>query len=274
MYSGFTLTDYSGKIIGAHQKIDKVAREHLGTLINGRELFPKSKAILKFEGKNGPDGLKRKSPGKNEPEHYFSPFDDDGMLISIIKEHYKNLVTELENKNPERVAFEAAWLAHSLVDGLTPAHHYPYKKELSKLLEHGEGNEQQSVKEKLIMPGKTVSAKIKNNWKMWGPKGLMLTHGLFELGAAVLLAPMSFDKYMPSKIELAKIKKIGLVEYFINQAREIAVLDIYEIYSKRGWTPKLARIIRNKLGPAMVNTVTLAWYLALTDAKIIKPNIR
>ncbi|HUY53504.1 MAG TPA: hypothetical protein VMV24_02955 [Candidatus Dormibacteraeota bacterium] len=266
MYSGFTLTDYSGKIIGAHQKIDKVAREHLGTLINGRDLFPSDKSILRFEGRNGPDGLKRKSPGKNEPEHYFSPFDDDGILIKIINDHYKNLVHELEQKNSERVAFEAAWLAHSLVDGLTPAHHYPYQEELSKLLEHGKTKDQLSVKEKLIMPGLTVRDMLKNNWKMWGPKGLMFTHGLFELGAAVLLAPLSFDKYIPSKNDIELIKKIGLSEYFINQAREIAVLDIYDIYSKRGWTPKLAKLIRNKLGPSMIRTVTLAWYLALYES--------
>ncbi len=271
MYSGFTLTDYSGKIIGAHQKIDKAAREQLGTLIDGRDLFPSTPAILKFEGKNGPDGLKRKSPGKNEPEHYFSPFDDDGTLIGIIEEHYDNLVKELKQNNKERVAFEAAWLAHSLVDGLTPAHHYPYKEELSKLLEHAESTDQSSVKEKLIMPGKTAADKIKNNWKMWGPKGLMLTHGLFELGAAVLIAPMSFEKYVPSEKDISKIKKIGLIEYFIQQAREIAVLDIYDIYYKRGWTPKLARVIRSKLAPKMVNMITLAWYLALADAGIIKP---
>jgi hypothetical protein len=270
MYSGFTLTDYSGKIIGAHQKIDKVAREHLGTLIDGRDLFPSTRSILKFEGRNGPDGLKRKSPGENEPEHYFSPFDDDGKLVAIIKEHYKNLVHELEQHNKERVAFEAAWLAHSLVDGLTPAHHYPYKEELSILLEHSKETDQSSLKDKLIMPGKTASDKLKNNWKMWGPKGLMFTHGLFELGAAILLAPMSFDKYLPKDKDIEELKKTGLIEYFIDHAREIAVLDIYQTYYKRGWTPKLAKLIRTKLGPTMINTVTLAWYLALDEAGIIR----
>ena len=270
MYSVFTLTDYSGKIIGAHQKIDRAARESLGTLINGRNLFPSAKSILRFEGKNGPDGIKRKSPGKNEPEHYFSPFDDDGKLIKIIKEHYKTLVLELKNNNSERIAFEAAWLAHSLVDGLTPAHHYPYQEELSKLLKHSSKKDQFSVKEKLVMPGKTAKDKLKNNWKMWGPKGLMFTHGLFELGSAILLAPMSFDKYSPSKHEIESIKELGIIEFFINRAREIAVLDIYQIYSKKGWTPKLAKVIRTKLGPTMVNTVTLVWYSALADAGIIK----
>jgi hypothetical protein len=271
MYSGFTLTDYSGRIIGAHQKIDRAARDHLDTLIDGRNLFPSAKSILKFEGKNGPDGLKRKSPGKNEPEHYFSPFDDDdGNLVKIIKEHYKNLVYELKDKNSERTAFEAAWLAHSLVDGLTPAHHYPYQQELSKLLKHSKTKDQASVKEKLVMPGKTKTEMLRNNWKMWGPKGLMFTHGMFELGAAILLAPMSFNKYYPSKKDIKLIKKLGVVDYFINQAREIAVLDIYTNYYKRGWTPKLARTIRKKLGPSMVNTVALVWYSALCDAGIIK----
>ena len=33
-----------------------------------------------------------------------------------------------------RAAFEAAWLAHALTDGLTPAHHYPYQEAVSELM--------------------------------------------------------------------------------------------------------------------------------------------
>jgi hypothetical protein len=51
MYSGSTLTKYSGRILGAHQKIDRIARKHLDLLISDRNLFPQIKDILLFEGK-------------------------------------------------------------------------------------------------------------------------------------------------------------------------------------------------------------------------------
>ncbi|HUC95938.1 MAG TPA: hypothetical protein VMR76_03205 [Candidatus Saccharimonadia bacterium] len=271
MYSGFTLTKYSGRLIGAHQKIDTLARKQLGFLLGDNELFPSYKNLLKFEGKNGPDGLKRKSTGKNEPEHYYDPFGSDDTLPKIISEHYKNLVKELKAKNSERSAFEAAWLAHCIVDGLTPAHHYPYKQKLFELLKNGSKRKQSSLKEKMIMPGKTKGEFIKNNWKFWGPKGLMLTHGLFELGAAVVFVPLNVtEKTVVDSNEIKKIRGIGYMEYFKNISKEIAVLDIYGIYYKRGWTPKLARMVKSKLAPAMINTVTLVWYSALIDANIVK----
>jgi hypothetical protein len=134
MYSGSTLTRYSGRVIGAHQKIDRVSRRHLRKLGIGNKDFPLIRKILLFEGTNGPDGIKRKSPAVDEPWHYIDPFDEtDIKLISIIAEHHKNLVKELRQGNNERAAFEAAWLAHAVVDGLTPAHHYPYEKERLEL---------------------------------------------------------------------------------------------------------------------------------------------
>src|SRR5690606_2252790 len=124
MYSGSTLTKYSGRVIGAHQKIDRVARRHLSRMIADDSAIPPIRSILHFEGKNGPDAIKRKSPAKDELWHYFNPFDDkDTRIVDIIDEHYRLLVRELKARNTERSAFEAAWLAHAIVDGLTPAHH-------------------------------------------------------------------------------------------------------------------------------------------------------
>src|SRR5436190_16657511 len=126
MYSGTTLTKLSGRLMGAHQKIDRIARRHLTTLTDTDVPFPTIKNILHFEGKNGPDGIKRKSPAQDEPWHFFSPFDDtDSKIVKLINEHYDKLVEQLKADNQERAAFEAAWLAHTLVDGLTPAHYYP-----------------------------------------------------------------------------------------------------------------------------------------------------
>ncbi len=271
MYSGSTLTKYSGRIVGAHQKFDSVARRHLSKIMSDNDNFPKIRSILAFEGKNGPDGIKRKSPAKDEPWHYFNPFDDKDLeIVTQINEHYKQLVIELKNKNIERSSFEAAWLAHALVDGLTPAHHYPYEEELSVLRGGQPLSTRDSVKAKLIMPGDTKKEALKNNWKMWGPKGLMSTHGLFEFGVATIIKPLTFSEALPTNKEIESAIDIGHSELFVRSAREIAVLDMYENYMKKGWTPKLAWQVRHRLGPIIVKTVTLTWYLALLESGVEK----
>lgn len=269
MYSGTTLTKYSGRVLGAHQKIDRVARRHLAKLLPDNNLFPSVRQILYFEGKNGPDAIKRKSPAKDEPWHYFNPFDDnDSQLIELIDDHYKLLVKYLRAKNSERASFEAAWLAHAIVDGLTPAHHYPYEEKLIEL-RGGKGIETRTtIKEKLVMHGDTRREMMKNNWKMWGPKGLFTTHGLFEMGVATLIMPLSFSDALPTKSDIKRVGEIGPIELFKRTAREIAVLDLYERYHRKGWTPKLAYDIRHKLGPLIVQTVCLTWYAASIDAGV------
>ena len=57
----------SGKLIGTHQKLDKSARLLLGQNLAVARSFPIAKEILRFEGMQGPDGLKRKSPVVDEP---------------------------------------------------------------------------------------------------------------------------------------------------------------------------------------------------------------
>ncbi len=273
MYSGSTLTRYSGRVLGAHQKIDRVARRHLSKLLPDDSLFPSSRLILQFEGKNGPDAIKRKSPARDEPWHYYSPFDDeDSQLIELIDDHYGQLIKELKAGNKERISFEAAWLAHAIVDGLTPAHHYPYEEKLTEL-RGGEGIESRTtIKGKLVMPGDNRRQKVKNNWKMWGPKGLLTTHGLFEVGVATLIMPLTFTEAIPTPLDIKTVEKIGVLELFKRSAREIAEIGMYDMYYQRGWTPKLAYQVRHKLGPAIVQTVTLTWYSALIEAGIIEPN--
>lgn len=258
----------SGRVIGAHQKIDRVARKNLGIMAKSSAVFPDIKTILHFEGKNGPDAIKRKSPARDEPWHYFDPFDeDDQQLILIIKEHYKNLVKELKNDNTERAAFEAAWLAHAIVDGLTPAHHFPYEEKLAEL-RGGEGNETRTtVKDKLVLPGVTTVDRVRNNWKMWGPRGLMTAHGLFEMGIASIIAPLSFSDSVPTKEQMNTLSKNGIVELFKCSAREIAAMDMFERYYKTGWTTQLSMDVRKRLVPRIIETVTLTWYSALKDAK-------
>lgn len=271
MYSGTTFTNFSGSILGAHQKFDRVARGHLEKIIPDDSVFPRSRRILHFEGKNGPDAIKVKSPARNEPWHFYSPFDnDDSEIIDLITYHYDLLVKQLKAGNEERSAFEAAWLAHALVDGLTPAHHYPYEDKVKELW-NGTKDERTSLFQKWFPPADTRRERVKKTWKYLGPKGLMNAHALYEFGVATIAAPLTFSDAVPTKDQISDAIEIGPVELFRRAAREIAVLDMYTRYQKRGWTTKLIYDTRHKLCPTIVQTVTLVWHDALVDAGLVKP---
>ncbi len=267
MYSGTTMTRYSGNIIGTHQKIDRVARKHLKKLLDDDAVFPVSKQILHFEGREGPDGIKRKSPSKDEPWHYLNPFDDsDTQLMELIQTHYDQLVHELSNGSMEHRAFESAWLAHAIVDGLTPAHHYPYEEELVRLSGGVPVSERTTLKKKLVMAGDTRREQFKNNVLAWGPRGLRTAHGLFEMGVAAIAAPASFAEAIPTKDDIQHALTLPASEIFRNAAREVAVMDLYTNYCNKGWTPKLTWQIRHKLIPIIIETLTLVWYKAVQEA--------
>lgn len=272
MWSGWLLTNKSGAVTGVHQRVDRVARRYVKKH-QGSELFPSTKDILYFEGKNGPDGIKAKSPANDEPWHYYDPFDEeDSQLLDLIEEHYAQLVEAIRSDNYHRMAFEAAWLSHALVDGLTPAHHFPYEQELEKL--RGESKETRTtIKKKLIIPGENKVQMIRNNWKMWGAKGLFTTHGLFELGVAFVTATMRFHLSEPTAYDFKVLHEFGLPEYFKRKAREIALMGMYEDYYRRGWNARLARQVRDELIPSIIKTVTLAWYSALHEAGRVPPAV-
>ena len=265
MYSGTTLHNKSGNLVGAHQKFDRVARKKLQALRPNAE-FPNSKLILHFEGNNGPDGVKRKSAGTDEPWHFWDPTDDSDLtLLSSVDDHYTQLVKALKNKNSEKAAFEAAWLAHAIVDGLTPAHHYPYEAKLTEL--RGEGLEtRNSFKTKVVISGDTKRQMFLKNWQMWGPKGLLLSHGFFEFGVSSIVRPLSFKKLTLLSADVKHVKNIGVQQFLREAALEIYQLNMYERFLRRGWTLKLNKEVRTQLAPAMVRTIALSWALAVDEA--------
>lgn len=255
--------------MGAHQKIDRTARKYLGKICED-EQFPVIKDILHFEGKNGPDGIKRKSPAVDEPWHFYDPFDaKDTKLLDIIEDHFAELVKQLKKGSPERAAFDAAWLAHAVVDGLTPAHQFPYEKKLEEL--RGDDlSSRDSPAKKLLIPGDTMSERVKNNWAMWGREGLLSMHVMFELGVAGIAAPLSMKTGIPSEGDLERIIDVGITDYYRAAAKEIAVLDMYNRFVEDGWTRKLVREVRNDLMPTIIKTVTLFWFMALREAGHLK----
>lgn len=268
MYSGTTLRNTSGRLIGAHQKLDRVSRRALATLGVGDD-FPSIREILHFEGKNGPDGIKSKSPAQDEPWHYYNPDDpSDDSLIKIINEHSKNLTAAIAKGEAEKAAFEAAWLAHALVDGLTPAHHFPLHDHLEEL--RGEGLETRTtIKDKLIVrgPGDSAAAILIKNWKYWGAGGAMNKHGMFEFGVATILAPMRIRKGYPTKAECLDVMNKGIAEVFEREVAALHKLKMYDRFVRKGWTNRMAREVREVLAPLLVRVVTLAWYEAYQRAQ-------
>lgn len=111
---------------------------------------------------------------------------------------------------------------------------------------------------------------LKKNWAMWGHGGVLSMHVMFEMGVAIMLAPLTFPKAVPSEANLKKLTSIGLVEWFERAAREIALLDMYDNFYEKGWSLKTVRQVRNHLGPVIIKTVCLAWFSACRDAGLLK----
>lgn len=255
----------SGRVIGAHQKIDRVARRHLTTYVDRRLPFPTIREILHFEGYNGPDGAKLKSPGKDEPWHFIDPAHPDDRLLSYIRDHSANLTEALTNQDLVRAAFEAAWLAHALVDGLTPAHHDPLEEDLVRI--RGGQEPVDGVRGKVIMPG-GGSAKqfVKNNWEYWGAGGIMTAHTLFEAGVATTMKPLNFETARPSGAEVKRVVADGFEPMYLEALADIAALDMYTHYKKSGWTRQMAQLTKDVLVPTIIRMVVLAWYGAYAAA--------
>ncbi|HUC89467.1 MAG TPA: hypothetical protein VMR45_01575 [Patescibacteria group bacterium] len=256
-------------ILHAHQKIDRVALRHLKTLAGTPVKFPSQKEILHFEGKNGPDASKFKGTVDEQPWHFIDPFDPhDTNLHGVIGGHYDRLVKALKDNNRVRASFEAAWLAHALVDGLTPPHHFPYEAELERL--RGEQRHSRTtLKDRAIVKGETPSESLRRSYELVGPKGLLTTHTVFEAGAYMILAPSRLQHGLPTEHDIDLLHELGVIGYFQRMAREVAALDMFNAFRRTGWTPKLARQVRRELAPRMVKTVTIAWYAACIDAKLV-----
>ena len=252
----------SGKLVGTHQKLDKVARRLLPKLISKKTKFPSEQDIIYFEGSHGPDGIKRKSPGVDEPWHFVEPSQDDGRLIVVILDHQHNLRVALERDDMVRAAFEAAWLAHAITDGLTPAHHYPYDDIVEELRSDKDYKKVFGVEIKGIMRGQNLAQATRNNWLYWGANGVMTKHIAFEFGAASTIATASLKSLTP-KIKPTETKNIDLQKEFYKSLHKIHALHMYDRFLKSGWTTQLAIETRNILMPEIVRAITLAWLSSL-----------
>lgn len=232
--------------------------------------FPSAKQILRFEAGHGPDGAKLKRRQGDQPWHFVDPHDDeDTQIYGHIKHHFAGLKKALLEEDEVRAAFEAAWLAHALVDGLTPAHHYPYEKELESL--RGEDRDtRKGIIGRAYVKSDSLAESVQRSLRLVGPKGLLTTHAMFEAGAYAIIAPLKLKKSMPTKHEIKRVVDEGVVAIFQELAREVAELRIYERFITRGWTQTVCRDVRRELAPRMVKMVALSWYAAAYEAEKAK----
>lgn len=252
--------------MGAHQKFDKVAARFVHNF-KQHSSFPSAKEILHFEGNNGPDGIKRKSPGRDEPWHYWDPTDKkDTRLLAISNHHYNGLVVALKANDRVKAAFEAAWLAHAIVDGFTPAHHYPYEKKLLELRGEKTLETRNSIKAKTIIKGDTRRQTISKNWQFWGAKGLFASHFLFEWGVSTMSRPLRLHQAHPQTADIKHAQNLGLEGYMKEQAMTIYELNMYERFLRMGWTPALAKDVRQHLAPTITKTIAIIWLMATEEA--------
>lgn len=265
---------HSGKLIGVHQKLDRAARALVSAKI-GRDarIFPSIEKILYFEGTRGPDGLKSKSPGVDEPEHFIEPGRDDGVLRGYILNHQYNLTQALVSHNHERAAFEAAWMAHAITDGLTPAHHYPYRKVVDELMADKDYKTIFGHEIKGIMRGESLAQAARNNWLYWGAGGVMTKHIAFEYGVAYIIAPIGIKRLSPKNLSADSFKNIDAIKEFYASLERIDTLKMYDSFLKTGWTTQLAIDTREVLIPEIVRAIALGWGSCIEEAnRIIKEN--
>jgi len=265
MYAGFITPKRVVKRVGIHQRLDLAAFRMIEQFLpSANDNFPGIKDILNFEGYNGPDGLKSKNGLKARtkddpgPSHLYDPIADTGEVPAHIANHYAALVEALKAGDMIRASFDAAWLAHYIGDGLTPAHHWPLEEKIAEAAEKSA---------KSLRDGDTgkFTAAFKKHWAVWGAKGHMSTHMNFEMGIAFALLIFPIKPEF-SEHELARARQLGPVEYFKAEARAIAGLDLYEQFYRQGWSNELAVTVKNVLAPRTARAIGIIWMLALLDA--------
>ncbi|MDR2336595.1 MAG: hypothetical protein LBE03_00625 [Candidatus Nomurabacteria bacterium] len=260
MFSRTILSDKKSEKIATHQRLVRAARRKLQDYLPENQVFPLAKEINHFEGKNGPDGLLSKHNVADEPHQFIDPKHPDGELLGYIRNHLYNLHEAYQHNDRVKMAFEAAWGEHMIVDGLTPAHQQPFKEQLREL-DPRDLAETNSVLKRIFMPGDSLKEYFIKNWKKIGPKGLGTNHILFEAGIDFITMPLSPKKLIPDleQSEVEAAKQGNFTELYIAAIHKIAGYKMFERYVAEGWTTDLAEDVRAKLLPEAVKMVTLGW---------------
>lgn len=270
MYSRTIPLSTKTEKIATHQRLIRAARRAITPHVKSGIIFPPAKQIIHFEGKNGPDGLASKHSIDDQPHDFINPNDPkDRALIAEVKDHIHNLHAALKKNNPVRANFEAAWLSHIVIDGLTPAHHQPFKEQL-KQIDPRDAHEIDSRLKRIFYSGDSTLDSFINNWKRLGPRGIGTNHMMFEAGIELLVMPMSprhLAKVQISSSDIKKIKAGKFTDIYLSTIKKIDARHMFERYEQSSWTTDLAADVREILIPATVRMVALAWLAAIYKGK-------
>ena len=272
MYSRATPFQKADKIAGTHQKIDRAARLVLREIISknpkfSKIHFPKIDEILIFEGNGGPDGIKTKSPGRDEPWHFVEPYGDLTPIKNYVENHLFNISKALSEENFVRASFEAGWMAHAITDALTPAHQFPMT---DKMIEISGKNPEERDKLiiKMFLSGENWRERILKNWEYIGPKGVMSSHMHYEMCVATMTTSIAAKKIMqaPTDEEILRVLSGDFMNLFEEKIKWVADQKYYERYLKKGWTAALARETKYELLPEISKIVALGWFEGIRRA--------
>lgn len=274
MYSRATPFQKADKIAGTHQKIDRAARLTLRKVLSknptfSKVHFPKIDEILVFEGNGGPDGIKTKSPGKDEPWHFVEPYGDLTPIKTYVENHLFNLSKALSEENYVRASFEAGWMAHAITDALTPAHQYPMTDKIIEI-SGKKPEERDKIIKKMFLSGKNWRERLLNNWEYIGPKGVMSSHMLYEMGVATMITSIAAKKITndPTKEEISRVLNGDFMKVFEEKIKWVADQKYYETYLEKGWTTSLARNTKSILLPEISKIVALGWFEGIRRASV------
>ncbi|MDR0397879.1 MAG: hypothetical protein LBH36_01695 [Candidatus Nomurabacteria bacterium] len=261
MFSRYIFPDKKTEKAATHQRLDRAARRQIARHLPKGLCFPTAKEIIHFEGMNGPDGLaSKKGAYIDEPYQFIPPDFSDTRLLVCVKNHLYNLHEATKADNRVRMSFEAAWMAHMIVDGLSPPHHQPLKEQLREL-DNRELSELKSRISRIITPGTNMKEFFELNWKRMGPRGVGTNHVMFEAGVDFLLMPYT-TKQLVTSLHCEDIKRAKNGEYISMFKKSVEYIDSYQMferYERDGWTEALAHDVRDVMVPEMIKMISLGW---------------
>lgn len=205
------------------------------------------------------------TPSDEAPEKSDTAPVDSRSLPEMIVDHYYNLVQALRAEDATRAAFEAAWMAHMVVDGLTPAHHFPLSDVKEQLMTSQEMIKIFGQPVKGMMRGRSALETARNNWLYWGAKGYMSQHIGYEYGVTMIVAALP-HRYLTSKIDPQNFVELDFFQNYPMAVAKVQKYNMYERFRKEGWTTELAVETKNVLLPEIVKNVALGWYAAIIEA--------
>ena len=271
MYSRTIPLSKKTEKVATHQRLIRAARRATVPFLPTNTTFPPAKQIIHFEGKNGPDGLASKHSVGDEPTEFINPKDPtDRKLLAEIKNRIYNLHIAIKKKNHIRANFEAAWLSHIIIDGLTPPHHQPFKEQLKEIDPREAAEIDSRLKRIFTSGGDNALDTFALNWKRLGPHGVGTNHMMFEAGVDLLVMPLSprhLSRVEITTAELKRVKSGRFISLYSDAVKKINSLRMFERYEKSSWTTDLATDVRETLIPEIVRMITLAWLAAVYKGK-------